>query len=128
MWHNLRKAPRFHAARYEYRATLEKIPQAKAELLPRVNFDARLRRTDQNILEREQPLFGIGRSRFKTQTWQFQASQPLFRYAAWVQLSQSRAVVRQAFAVYTAAAGSRRSRKYSLCVPASRWRYRNLPT
>lgn len=99
----LRHDPRFHAARFEYEAALQKIPQARAELLPQISFDARQSRTNQNILEREQPAFGIGRSEFTTRTWQFQASQPLFRYSSWVQLSQSRAVVRQAFAMYTAA-------------------------
>ena len=99
----LRNDPRFHAARYDYQAALQRVPQARAELMPQISFDARHSRTDQNILEREQPAFGIGRSRFTTQTWQFQASQPLFRYASWVQLRQSHALVRQAFAVYTAA-------------------------
>jgi outer membrane protein len=98
----LRNDPRFHAARYDYQAALQRVPQARAELLPQISMDARQSRTDQNILEREQPAFGIGRSRFTTRTWQFQASQPLFRYASWVQLEQSHAVVRQAFAVYTA--------------------------
>ena len=99
----LRNDPRLHAAHYEYRAAMQKVPQARAELLPQVSLDARQSRTNQNITEREQPLFGVGRTRFDTTSWQFQASQPLFRYASWVQLSQSRAVVRQAFAVYTAA-------------------------
>lgn len=99
----LRNDPRFYAAYYEYQAALQKIPQARAELFPQISFDARHSRTDQNIVEREEPVFGIGRSRFTTRTWQFQVSQPLFRYASWVQLGQSRAVVRQAFAIYTAA-------------------------
>lgn len=99
----LRNDPRYHAAQYDYQAAMQKIPQARAELMPQVSFDARQSRTDQDILEREQPVFGIGQSRFTTRTWQFQVSQPLFRYSSWVQLSQSRAVVRQAFAVYTAA-------------------------
>ncbi|MFU8822418.1 MAG: TolC family outer membrane protein [Gammaproteobacteria bacterium] len=99
----LRNDPRYHAAHYDYQAAMQKIPQARAELMPQLSFDARQSRTEQNILEREQPVFGIGRSRFTTRTWQFQVSQPLFRYSSWVQLSQSRAVVRQAFAVYTAA-------------------------
>jgi outer membrane protein len=99
----LRNDARLRAAYFEYQAALQKIPQARAELMPQVSFDARSSRTNQNILERAQPLFGIGRSEFTTRTWQFQASQPLFRYSSWVQLSQSRAVVRQAFAIYTAA-------------------------
>jgi outer membrane protein len=99
----LRNDARLRAAHFEYQAALQKIPQARAELLPQVSFDARQSRTNQNILEREQPVFGIGRSEFTTRTWQFQASQPLFRYSSWVQLSQSHAVVRQAFAIYTAA-------------------------
>lgn len=99
----LRNDPRYHAARYEYQAALQGVPQARAELLPQISFDARQDRTNQNILEREEPAFGIGRSEFTTRTWQFQLSQPLFRYSSWAQLAQAKAAVRQAFAVYTAA-------------------------
>jgi len=99
----LRNDPRINAARYDYKAALQKIPQARAELLPQLSFDARRSRTDQNVIDRAQPLFGVGRSDFTTDSWQVQASQPLFRYSSWVQLGQARAVVRQAFAVHAAA-------------------------
>jgi outer membrane protein len=95
--------PKFQASRLEYEAAREKIPQARAELLPSVTLDARRTRTRQNIVEREQPVFGVGKSEYNTREWQFRATQPLFRYSSWVQLGQSEAVVRQAYAQYAAA-------------------------
>lgn len=99
----LRNDPRINAARYDYEAAMQRIPLARAELLPQLSFDAAHSRTDQYVIGRDQPIFGVGKSEFDTDTWQFRASQPLFRYASWVQLTQARAVVRQAFATYTAA-------------------------
>lgn len=95
--------PRFKAARYRYEAAREKIPQAKAELLPSMSFDAKRSKTEQDIKERENPVFGIGTSTFYTSTWQLQASQPIFRLSSWIQLGQSKAVVRQAYADFVAA-------------------------
>ena len=90
--------PRFQASRLEYEAAREKIPQAWAELLPQVSLDARRSRTHQNIVEREDPIFGEGKTHYTTREWQFRATQSIFRYASWVQLDQSEAVVRQAYA------------------------------
>jgi outer membrane protein len=98
-----RNDPRFQASRLEYEAAREKIPQAWAELLPQVTLDARRSRTNQNIVEREQPVFGTGKTQYTTREWQFRATQALFRYASWVQLDQSQAVVRQAYAQFAAA-------------------------
>lgn len=95
--------PQFQAARFEYEAAREKIPQARAELLPTVSLDARRTRTRQDIVEREQEIFGVGKSTYNTREWQFRATQPLLEVSSWVQLNQSKAVVRQAYAQYMAA-------------------------
>lgn len=95
--------PRFRAARYEYEAALEATPQARAELLPVVSFNHSLSDETQDILSRENDFFGIGRSDFTTNTFLFQVSQPVFRLSSWVRLGQSKALVRQAYALYVAA-------------------------
>lgn len=95
--------PRFQAARYEYEAAREKIPQAKAELLPSLAFDARRSETEQDISSRSNPVFGVGTEDFTTKAWNFEARQSVFRMSSWIQLSQSKAVVRQAYAQFTAA-------------------------
>jgi outer membrane protein len=99
--------PRFQSARYKYEGALEKIPQARALLLPSLGFDAHAGNTDQDVLAREQinfldPNNGLGRSSFSTSSFSFSATQPIFRYASWVGLAQAKAVVRQAYAEYVA--------------------------
>lgn len=95
--------PRFQAARYQYEAAREKIPQAKAELLPSISFDAGRSKIHQEIKSRSDPIFGLGSEDFTTKTWNFQARQTIFRVSSFVQLSQSKAVVRQAYADFVAA-------------------------
>jgi len=101
-----RNDARFQASRLEYEAAREKIPQAWAELLPQVTLDARRSRTYQDVVDREVQAgiaLPVGKAHFYTDEWQFRATQALFRYASWVQLDQSEAVVRQAYAQYAAA-------------------------
>jgi outer membrane protein len=95
--------PQHNAARYEYDAALEKLPQASAELLPSLSFDARTGKVRQDVLDRDQPIFGVGDTNFTSSAWNFQARQPVFRWASWVQRGQAKSVVKQAFAEYTAA-------------------------
>lgn len=94
--------PRHNAARYEYDAAREKLPQASAELLPSVNFDARSGRVNQDIISRNGP-GPTGETRYQSSAWNFQARQPVFRWASWVQRDQAKSVVKQAYAEYTAA-------------------------
>ena len=99
--------PRFQAARYKYEGALETIPQARAELLPSINFNAHAGKTRQDVLGREQinffdPNLGLGKSNFRTSSYSFSANQPIIRYSSWVGLSQAKAVVRQAYAEYVA--------------------------
>jgi outer membrane protein len=95
--------PRFRVAHYEYASAQEVIPQARAQLLPGISFDARYAEIDQDILNRDQLVFGVGPDRYNVKSWNFQASQPLFRMSAWSEFQQAKASVRQAFAEYSAA-------------------------
>jgi outer membrane protein len=103
--------PRFQAARFQYEAAREKIPQARAELLPSISFDASRARVDQNIRSRQVQVpdqivnnpFPTGKEEYTNKAWSFQARQTVFRMSSFVQLSQSKAVVRQAYANFVAA-------------------------
>jgi outer membrane protein len=95
--------PQHNAARFEYNAALEKLPQASAELLPSLSFDGRAGKVKQDIKDRDQPIFGVGDSRFRSTAWNFQARQPVFRWSSWVQRGQAKSVIRQSFAEFTAA-------------------------
>ncbi|MCZ6617041.1 MAG: TolC family outer membrane protein [Gammaproteobacteria bacterium] len=114
--------PRFQVAFYEYEAAKEAIPQARAELLPGVTLDLRGAETKQNILDRNQAIFGEGRTRFTTKSYSFQASQPLFRVSSWQRLRQAKTTVKQAFALFAVAEQQllRRSAEAYLIVLAAR--------
>ena len=94
--------PRFQAARYQYEAAREVLPQAVAGLLPVFTLEGTQSRERQDILSRDNPVFGLGSSDFNSSSFSFQVSQPVFRFGSWARLAQSKAVVRQAYAVFTA--------------------------
>ena len=96
--------PQYQAAIYAYRAAEESIPQARAALLPGVFLDARRSETEQDIKDQAPPVFGAvdDNPRFGTTSYSVEANQPLYRYSAWVALGQSKAVVRQALALFLA--------------------------
>ncbi len=99
----LENDPRFQAARYQYEAAREALPQARAGLLPVLSLEGTRSNESQDILTRDNPIFGTGSSDFTSSSFSFQVSQPVFRFESWARLAQSKAVVRQAFAVFTAA-------------------------
>ena len=74
----------YASARASYRAVLEKLPQARAGLLPNISADAYLRRNDV-----ESTLPG-GDARFTSDGMSASASQPLFRRQNWVQYEQAK--------------------------------------
>lgn len=95
--------PRFQVARFRYEAARESRPQAFAGLLPIVTLTANQGKEDQEILRRDNPFFGTGRSDFTVSAFSFQVSQPVFRFSSWVGLRQAKASVRQAYALFAAA-------------------------
>jgi outer membrane protein len=95
--------PRFKAAYYQYASAQQSVPVAKAQLFPGVSFDARYSRVNQDILNRDQLVFGVGPDHYDVKSWSFQASQPIVRMSAWAEYKQAKASVRQAYAEYAAA-------------------------
>ena len=74
----------YASARASYRATQEKLPQARAGLLPSVSADAYVRRNDV-----ESTLPG-GDARFTSDGFSATAAQPLFRMQNWVVHEQAK--------------------------------------
>lgn len=96
--------PQYQAAIYAYRAAQESIPQARAGLLPGLVVDARKAKTEQTIKEQVPSIFGStdDNPKFGNSSYTLEATQPLFRHSAWVELGQAKAVVRQAHSLLLA--------------------------
>ena len=67
--------PVWAAARANYEANIEKLPQGRAQILPTVNFSAGTTDTD---LRSKSPTVD-GRFRFGTDTYSLNLTQPLYR-------------------------------------------------
>lgn len=87
--------PQYRAARKSYEATLEKVPQARAGLLPNANLTSnRNRQTGDASFSGASP---VARD-IKSWTWTAQVTQPLIRWASWVGVTQATKQVEQATA------------------------------
>ncbi len=90
----------FRAARKSYEATLEKLPQARAGLLPTVNLTSnRNQQTGEASFSGAKP---VNRD-INSWTWTAQVTQPLIRWASWVGVTQATKQVEQATAQFTLA-------------------------
>lgn len=94
--------PRLQAARYQYEAAKEAVPQARSALLPNISVDAEYIETDQNIKSSDNAVYASGKTDFPTNRYGLTLSAPLFRMADWQGLKQSHAEVALALAEYTA--------------------------
>lgn len=95
--------PKWRAANFEFQANSEAVAQARAALFPTIVFDYGHTDTEQKILQSNNPIFATGASRYPTDTQILTITQPIFRAAAWVKLSQAKSVVKQAAAANAAA-------------------------
>src|ERR1700690_1144687 len=76
----------YASARAVYQATQEKLPQARAGLLPNVNASANLQH---NSLDTS----AFPSSTFNSNAWAINGVQPIFRRQNWVVLDEARAQV-----------------------------------
>jgi outer membrane protein len=88
--------PVFQAARYQYNATTEKLPQARSGYLPLIAGSASIFRNE------------VGRDiapnlNYTTKTYAVTLSQPIFRMQNWIAITQARMQVLQAEAVLASA-------------------------
>lgn len=90
----------FRAARKSYEAALEKLPQARAGLLPMVNLTGnRNHQTGEASFSGGAP---VNRD-IKSWTWTAQLTQPLIRWASWVNVTQATKQIEQATAQFALA-------------------------
>lgn len=94
---------RMRAARNEFLAAREALPQARGAYLPNVTFGYDHLETGQEIHSAENEVFDSGKSNFPTDHITLTLTQPIFRYDAWVQIRQASAATRGALAKYSAA-------------------------
>jgi outer membrane protein len=95
--------PRVAAARYDLEASGKGVDQARAALLPSINFEADTQRDRQRIKSSQNAIIAPGLSEFPVNAHTLTITQPIFRWAAYERLLQSRASVRQAAALQLAA-------------------------
>jgi outer membrane protein len=88
--------PVYQAARSQYQATLEKLPQARSGYLPLIAGSASIFRND---LERQiAPNFD-----YNSKTYAITLSQPIFRLQSWIAITQAQQQVLQAEAILATA-------------------------
>ncbi|MFN9153109.1 MAG: TolC family outer membrane protein [bacterium] len=90
--------PQFAAALASWTATRERLPQARAGLLPSISLSGSANRNDTNatLLGAGNPVFQPGGSRFDTTSLNLQVIQPVFRPATRVQYDQAGIQLEQA--------------------------------
>ena len=99
----LRRDPALQEAALTNKATQERLQQARAGLLPSLRFSAGFEHTNQDILNSDNLLFSEGASDFESYDFSLTLSQPLFRYAAIIQVRQARDVAARGMLEYYAA-------------------------
>lgn len=86
----------YQAAKFQYSASTEAMPQARAGLLPDVAFEAEHIQTHQDIVSSDNIYYANADARFPTDNLTLSLTQPLFRYDAWIGYQQSKVAVQQA--------------------------------
>jgi outer membrane protein len=91
----------YAAARANYQAGQEKLPQGLSGLLPNVNVQANTQYNDRDISFRP-PAQGLvgGNSRYNSNAVTVTATQPLFRYQNWITYEQAKNQVSQSEATF----------------------------
>ena len=96
--------PKFRAAESNYLAGLQKLPQARATLLPTINARAARDRNDtETITDAFIPGRPSGRFEFSSSEYSLSLSQPVYNGVVFAGLRQAKAEVRRAEAEYAAA-------------------------
>lgn len=88
--------PKYLAAKAEAGASSTAIDKARAGFLPKVMVDFGRMKTEQNVEQSENAIFGEGTARYFTTNNTLSISQPIFRKEVIEQFKQSEAVVKQA--------------------------------
>ncbi len=86
----------FQAAKFQYSAAVEAMPQARSGLLPDIAFEAEVIETQQEIRSSDNIFYAKANTRYPTNNLTLSITQPVLRYGSWVGYKQSKLAVRQA--------------------------------
>lgn len=87
---------KFKAARAEFEATSEVLPQARAGYMPTASFDYNRASFRQNVIKAPNPNFPTGLVNYPNTGMSLTITQPLFKPQAWIKMDQAHLAVRQA--------------------------------
>jgi len=96
----LQSDPQLCAARFEYEAACEVMPQAVAGLLPEVLGSVERIRSHQSIVSSDNEVFASGSTAFSTQTEILTIKQTVFDWQAFVGVAQARVDLRRAVVAF----------------------------
>ncbi len=96
----LENDPQFLGSEYVHQASRETLKQAYSDLFPVLSVDADYTETVQDIRERDDPIFGIGKSRFDTKYYTLTLTQPVFVLPTFVRLRQAKAEIKRSDVEY----------------------------
>ena len=92
----LNNDPGLRAAQFDHQASQEVITQAWAGYRPTATLDYDDVDTTQDIVSSDNTVFQTGSTSFPSTTWTITVTQPIFRYANYLRIGQSKAELRQA--------------------------------
>ncbi len=96
--------PRYRAAEAKYHAVQQKLPLARANLMPRAEASAkRNRNQDETVTDRTIFSVPAGQAEYSSSVYSLSLNQPIFNTAALAGVRQAHAQIRQAEAEYAAA-------------------------
>ncbi len=96
--------PRFRAAEANYKADQEKLPQARANLLPSLSATAARNKNNEEVVT-DTTIFSrpAGEARYRSSEYKLSLTQPIYNGVYWANLRQASAEVRRSEAEYQAA-------------------------
>lgn len=87
---------KFLAAKSEFDAAAEILPQARSAYLPQASFDYNRSNLRQNVIKAANRTFPTGVSEYPNVTMALTITQPLFKPQAWIKMDQAQLAVKQA--------------------------------
>ncbi len=86
---------KYKAAKADFEANAEALPQARAGYLPTVFFDYQSSSYSQNIMRASNPTFPTGNSTYPNENWTLTITQPVLKLSAKVKISQAELGIEQ---------------------------------
>ncbi|MBF0184831.1 MAG: TolC family outer membrane protein [Magnetococcales bacterium] len=88
--------PKYLAAKSDYEANSEAVPQARAGYLPAASFDYQYSKVQQNVLHAANPSFPTGASSYANNSQTLTITQPILKAQAYVKMDQASLAAEQA--------------------------------